>query len=441
MLEPFLNYISENSLLAKGDKILITVSGGIDSVTLAQLCYEAGYAFGIAHCNFQLRGKESDEDEAFVRQLASQYGVSFYLKKFDTHSYCVEKKISIQMGARELRYAWFDEIAREEGYNCIAVAHNRDDIAETILLNLIRGTGLKGLTGIKAKSGLIIRPLLFAPRDEIRKYAADKGLSYREDSSNKETKYHRNLIRSEIIPLMEKINPSFSDTLIRESGIFNATWQIYQKEVDTLRNEVTKKDGPVWKMSIAKIQSLRISHHVLHDMLSPYSFNMSVVRDIFNSLDAEVGRQFHSDEYTLIRDRHFLLIEKKSTEEEGEYSIEKDLEELTEPVSLLIQKIERDQSFKIPSNPGSAALDLDKLQFPLKLRHWQDGDYFIPLGMKGKKKLSDFFIDRKISLPEKKRIWLLTSGEDIVWIMGKQIDERYKVTAQTQKILFLTLAE
>lgn len=441
MLELFLDSIRRNSLIPEGGKVLIGLSGGIDSVIMMHLFQEAGFSFGIAHCNFQLRGEESEADEKFVRQLAEVNQVPVFVTRFDTIAYCEEKKISVQMGARDLRYTWFEEIAKDQGYDCIAIAHNRDDLAETMLLNLIRGTGLKGLTGMKPRNGLIIRPLLFASRKAIQSYAVEKGLSYREDSSNRETKYHRNLIRSEIIPLMEKINPSFTDTLIGESEIFDATWQVYSKEIEILRNELTEREGEILKMSIAKIRSLRISLHVLYDILTPYGFNLSVVKDIYQSLETGSGRKFYSEEFILVRDRHFLLIEKENPEKGSEFLVGEDIKELHEPISMQIRRVERDITFELPSDPGTAALDLDLLQFPLKLRHWKEGDFFIPLGMKGKKKLSDFFIDRKIPLLEKQRIWLLTSGEDIVWVMMQQIDERYKVTDQTQRICFFELTE
>lgn len=440
MLEQFLKHIDLNSLGRKEKKILVTVSGGIDSIAMLKLYDAAGYSFSIAHCNFQLRGEESDGDEKFVRKLAKEYGVEIFVERFNTSEFCLQKKISVQMGARELRYTWFSKLATENSFDYIAVAHNKNDIAETMLLNLIRGTGLKGLTGIKPKAGNIIRPLLFASRKEIDKYVLEKSLVFREDSSNKETKYFRNLIRAEIIPCMEKINPSLLNTMIKESEVFNSSYQLYQKEIDALQKAIIVTEGSSVRLSILKLKSLRITAPVLYDLLRPYKFSLSDIEDILAGLNSESGRKFHSEKFSLIKDRNFLIIEDENElKEKGEYFIEEGISTISNPIKLSIKQVKNSPDFTIPRSNKTIAIDYDKLSFPLILRHWREGDYFVPLGMNGRKKLSDYFIDQKVNILDKKKFWLVISGNDIVWIVGKQIDERYKVGPQTQNILKLSL--
>lgn len=440
MLERFNQYREENSLGRPEDKILLAVSGGIDSVVMTQLYQEAGSMYAMAHCNFQLRGEESEEDEQFVRDLADKYDCRLFTTRFSTKEYCRKNKLSVQMGARDLRYSWFNELARKEGYHYIAIAHNKNDVAETMLINLIRGTGLKGLTGIKPRTDTLIRPLLFASRDEIMEYAQQKELAYREDSSNRENKYHRNLIRNEIIPLMQQINPSLLDTLFHEKEVFSATFRLYREKIDRLHQSLTTVEGNTVKMSISKIRSLRLEPPIIYELLSPWGYTFSDATDIYRSLAGEPGRRFHSDKYVLIRDRNFLIIE-PIKEETGKktYRIGENETSVTTPVNLSLKKAARNAEFRIPDSKTSIVLDYDKLRFPLRLRHWQNGDFFIPLGMKGRKKLSDFFTDQKLSLLDKEKVWLLLSGRDIVWVVGMQIDDRFKITSSTRNILSISI--
>ena len=440
MLNKFIHYIDSQNLVGSNDKILLTVSGGMDSVSMAHLFYKAGYAFDIAHCNFKLRGKESDDDFAFVQKLAKKYRSKFYCKDFDTKEFAQQSKISIQMAARELRYQWFEELAIKHNYSCIAVAHNCDDYVETILINLIRGTGLKGLTGIKPRQRKIIRPLLFATRLEINEYIKKEKLTYREDSSNSDTKYHRNLIRKKILPLIGQINPSFTETLIGESEIFQSAYTIYQKEIEKMRKAISLPAENKIVFSIPKIQSLRLSAPVIYDLISPYGFNYTDSKNVLEILNAESGRKFFSDSHILLKDRKTLIIEEiRDTLANKIFSIDRNLHTLSTPVKLTLKKHKNNSEYQIPIESGIASVDYDKLVFPLYLRHWEKGDFFIPLGLKGKKKLSDFFIDRKVSLLDKKKIWLLFSENNIVWVVGYQLDDRYKVTSETKNILQLEL--
>jgi tRNA(Ile)-lysidine synthase len=440
MLNKFLSYINENQLFKSRQKILLAVSGGIDSTVMTDLFAKASVHFAIAHCNFKLRGKESDEDQLFVNELAEKHKAKFYSVEFNTTEYAQTEGISIQMAARDLRYYWFKMLAAQEGYDHIAVAHNRDDVAETMLINLIRGTGLKGLTGIKPVHEQLIRPLLFASRSEIEEYAAAEKIAYREDSSNNETKYYRNLIRNVIIPQMKKINPSLNETLTMEAEIFTSIYVHYKKELDQICKTITVENSEHLVLSIPKIQALRLTPPVLYDILTPFGFSYSDVTNIMNSLQTTPGKKFVSAKYILIKDRNTLLIEKIShNTENGQFEITSGINELSVPVSLSLHRFKMDNNFRMPGSPESVVFDCDKLSFPLTIRKWKEGDFFIPLGMKGRKKLSDFFIDRKVNMLKKKKVWLLLSGEDIIWIIGYQTDDRYKITPETKNVLQVSL--
>jgi tRNA(Ile)-lysidine synthase len=405
---------------------------------MTYLFHLTGFDFAIAHCNFQLRGDESDSDRIFVQTLADKFQKKFYTINFDTTGYAEQHKLSIQMAARKLRYIWFNKISDKDGYEKIAIAHNRDDIVETFLINLSRGTGLKGLTGIKPLQGKIIRPLLYATREEIINYAISEKIEFREDLSNNEEKYQRNLIRHKIIPLFKKLNPSFGNTIIHETEIFQSSNYIYQLELQKIKKAITLKDTDHVVLSIAKIRALRVNVPLLFDLLFDYGFSYAVVNEIYSSLSAQSGKRFFSGQYILLKDRNTLIIEKKNTaSKEGIFIIEHDCTKLDYPVKLSFTQVQHDKEFVIPQTVNSAALDCNKLEYPLLLRHWQKGDYFYPLGMKGRKKLSDFFTDCKISLFEKENIWLLTSNEKIVWVVGYRIDDRFKVIPCTKNILLI----
>jgi tRNA(Ile)-lysidine synthase len=439
MLEKFLAYIAEKSLIDKQQKILLGVSGGIDSSVMTDLFAGTSFQFALAHCNFKLRGIESDEDQEFVRQIAGKYKVPFYTIEFNTLEYSHHHGVSIQMAARDLRYQWFNSVIEKNGFDRIAIAHNRDDIGETMLLNLVRGTGLRGLTGIKPQQGKIIRPLLFASRIEIEEYAIDRKVSYREDSSNSESRYHRNLIRNEIIPLMKRINPAIIDTLYLEADIFESSYSLYKNELELIRNAITLENGDQCKLSIPKILALGINQPVLFDILSPFGFNFSDVIDIHRSLNAAPGKRFLSKDYILLKDRNTLLIEKKHSPDNTEYLIEAENDSIALPLQLTFYKTTKSSEFRIPKGTETIALDADKVKYPLKIRKWHEGDWFIPLGLKGRKKLSDFFTDRKLSLFDKSEVWILLSGEDIIWIIGYQIDDRFKIEHKTKNALVISL--
>lgn len=442
MLQPFRSYIQQQKLFSAKEKILLTVSGGMDSVVMCELFHFAGLKFGIAHCNFQLRGKESDGDEAFVKALAKKYKVEFHSVKFNTSAFAKKNKLSTQIAARELRYKWFEEIKNGFNYKYIATAHHQDDSIETFFINIIRGTGISGLHGILPKQGNIIRPLLFTNKNEITAYVKKHKLNYREDSSNASDKYVRNKIRHQVIPLLKELNPSLENTITNNIQHLRDVESIYKKEIENKRSEIVKDST----ISIPLLKKLDPITTYLFEFLKPFNFNTATVEEIVSALDARSGKQFFSETHRLIKDREFLIVEvisKKSNVistkvKKNQKNIVIDKHTLTFSKSAKILNFDPDSYRGLTLN-STAQFDLDKLKFPLEIRKWQNGDSFYPLGMKGKKKLSDFFIDKKLSIHQKENTWLLTSNGDIVWVIGQRIDDRFKVTNTTKNIYLVKL--
>ncbi|RIJ47181.1 tRNA lysidine(34) synthetase TilS [Maribellus luteus] len=434
MLKNFIQNIKEKGLIAPDERVLLAVSGGIDSMVLLHLFEQSGFEYGVAHCNFRLRGEESDGDERFVREYVQMHGIPSFFETFDTEEYARISGISIEMAARELRYAFFERIRRENNYDRIVTAHHQDDLIETFFLNLSRKTGIKGLTGIKEKSGYLIRPLLLAGRAEIEQYAAQNYLDYREDSTNNEVVYQRNFLRHKILPLFNELNPAFKKNLLASIDNLRDAEQVYTSVLNRDKEEVVEETNDEMRIDIEKLRTTEFPHLLLLEVLSPLHFNPSVIDEVFQSLDAEPGKQFFSATHRLVKDRAFLFVAPIKEPGEQLYYIEEADMELFEPVQLSIEKTVA-AGFKIVKSPDVACIDLDTIQFPLLIRKWKQGDYFQPLGMQGMKKISDFFIDQKIPLHEKENTWLLCSGKKIVWIMGHRLDDRFKVTNKTQKVL------
>jgi len=431
MVEAFKMFVVKNALLEKGDKTLVTVSGGRDSVVLCELFYKAKFPFAIAHCNFQLRGKEANDDEVFVKKLALKYKVDFFSKRFNTKKLADKNKLSIQEAARVLRYEWFEEIRSKNGFDFIATAHHKDDELETFFINLIRGTGIAGLHGILPKRGAIIRPLLFAGREEIDLFIKKNKLQFREDSSNASDNYLRNKIRHKVLPLFEEINPSFRNTLSEEISRLSEVEKIYNHFVGINEKRILRNNS----ISISGLKKSPFASVLLYEILKKYHFNSDVAEEVFNSLDSESGKQFFSPTFRLVKDRQNLIIAKRnSAKTKNEFAISLKVKRLITPLKIELSQVENSENFKIPKDSKIACLDFKKLKFPLQLRKWEEGDFFYPLGMKQKKKISNFFIDIKLSLPEKENTWLLCSGSDIVYVSGKRIDERYKVGKETKTI-------
>ncbi len=438
MLQKFLAYIAEKDLFSKNDKILLAVSGGIDSVVMLRLFAEAKLNFGVAHCNFGLRAEESDADEKFVYKLARKAGATFHVKHFETEQFANDHKISIQMAARDLRYNWFEELAASEGYDYIALAHHSNDLLETMLLNLTRGTGIAGLHGIIPKRGKFIRPLLFADKEDIFSLVAEKQIIWREDSSNASSKYYRNKIRQEVIPPMQELNPNLAQTINQTAEKIGAVERFFYAAADKLRQEALRKEGPDWLLDM---EAMRVSSEpalFLSELLTPWGFSYAQAKEVLQVYQQEgtvAGKVFDSSTHRLNIDRKQLVISPKDLQEYQ--SLE--FEEVESPVSYgnlrLSLETKEAEGYKIKADPMLAALDKDKLSFPLKIRKWKAGDWFCPLGMNKKKKLSDFMIDEKIPLNLKERVLVLSSGDAIAWIIGHRIDDRFKLTEKSREVL------
>lgn len=438
MLGQFVQNIEKKALFSTGQKVLVAVSGGIDSMVLLNLFEQSGFEYGLIHCNFHLRGDESDGDEQFVREVAGEHGIPAFFTDFDTEEYARLSGISIEMAARKLRYDYFEEIRRQYSYDRIATAHHRDDLIETFFLNLSRKTGIRGLTGIKEKSGNIIRPLLFAGREEIEQYAAKHYLEYREDSSNDEVIYQRNFIRHKILPLFAELNPAFRKNFLTSISHLREAEQIYDHFLDKQRKKVVKTEEQQVLIQIEKLQASAFPKVLLLEILSPYNFNPSVVDDVYKSLGNTSGKQFFSRTHRVVKDREYLYVSEAREEEDKLYYIEKDDMELFDPFDITIEKPDAND-FRIIRDKNVACIDLEKIDFPLLIRKWKQGDYFQPLGMRGMKKVSDYFIDEKVPLHEKENTWLLCSGKKIVWIMGQRLDDRFKITPKSRQVLLIQI--
>ena len=430
-------YIANNQLFTSEDKILIATSGGRDSIVLAYLLKELNYSIGLAHCNFGLRGDDSDKDEQFVKDLAKSLSIPFYSVLFDTKKYSGENNLSIQMAARELRYDWLEKVREEDDYDYIATAHHKNDVAETMLINLTKGTGLAGLHGILNKNNLIVRPLLCLDRKEINQFVELNKISYREDQSNRETKYVRNSIRHDVIPSLEKINPSVVQTLNEEAEVFKGIEELVQDVINKLKQELFKLDGEYVYISLEDIKKLSPQKTYLYYLLSEFGVNASQVNDIVGMMDDISGKTITTEEYIILKDRDQLIVKPNDDQVKSEmviHSVE-DFDQLS--VKFKWSFVDDTNNISFENNTKIAYLDYNKLSFPLVLRKWENGDEFYPLGMKGVKKISDFFIDNKLTLFEKKDAWILTSNDEIVWILPHRIDERFKISEDTKKALRL----
>ncbi len=435
MINQFRNFIDNNQICLKTDRILVGVSGGIDSICLADLFIKLNYHIGIAHCNFQLRGEESDQDELFVRSFATENDLPFFNTRFETSTIAESEHISIQMAARDLRYEWFEEVRSKHGYKYIAIAHNKNDVIETFLINLTRGSGIKGFTGIKPISGNIIRPLLFASRNEIYNYISSNNIEYREDSSNRSVKYSRNLIRHEIIPLFEKINPRFQDTILENISKLKETEQIYNQQIESIKEKLLIFENNRVLIKIDELNKLDPKTTYFYELIQPFGFTKSQIKDIIDVLKAPPGKQFKSLTHRLVKDREYIMIEEISVIKNTKYIIDSNISQLQYPVLLELSNFEKTNDFEIIKDNNIGLFDMDKIEFPLTLRKWEKGDYFMPLGMKNLKKLSDFFIDSKISIIDKENTWILESNGKIMWVIGQRIDERFKIIESTKYIL------
>jgi len=427
----FKKYIEANFPFLSEKKLLIACSGGLDSVVLTYLMKELNYEIALAHCNFSLRGKESDGDEMFVIGLAKNLEIPVFAETFNTKKFAKEHKISTQMAARELRYNWFSEILKDFKYDFLLTAHHLDDDLETFFINLSRGTGLNGLIGIPKENNKIIRPLLKFSREEILKYAEENNLKWREDSSNQKTDYLRNTLRLEVLPQFKKVNDSVLKNFQKTQQNLKASQNLIEDYLALVYNLVVTEATDSYKINIQKIKDLPHTEALLYELLN--SFGFTEWDDVSQLLDAQTGKKVFSKTHQLLKNRDELILTEISKENfSEEFSVPK--EGVVFPIKLKIESAE----YIGETEKNLIYVASEKLNFPLRLRKWKSGDSFHPFGMKGKKKLSKFFKDEKIPLTEKEKIWLLLSNEKIVWVIGHRMDDRFKVTKDSKKILKIT---
>ena len=433
MIDRIQEYINKKNLFSKKHKLLLTISGGADSILLFTALRVLGYNIVLAHCNFNLRGKESDKDESFVRDLGEKFGIKCHIKSFKTKEYAQKKKVSIQMAARQMRYKWFNELLLSEKLDFIVTGHHKDDNIETFLINLIRGTGISGLCGIQFKNKNIVRPMLKISKQEIELYLVDNKIKFRDDQSNSEIKYTRNKIRHQLIPLMREINPSIDNTITNEISIFNAVNKVFQQEVDKVRDSILVENNEIYKIKISDLNNLNNIEVFVFELLKPFGFSQTI--QIINAINTHSGKVFFSNKYQLIIDREYIIIS-LLLDSQKEFKIYENDTIIKVPINL---KLSISSSHSLNRDPNTAQINFDQLSFPLCLRKWKFGDKFRPLGMRKFKKVSDFFIDQKFSIIDKQRQWLLCSEDSIVWIIGHRIDDRYKIDSNTKKVYIAEL--
>ncbi|MDO7886426.1 tRNA lysidine(34) synthetase TilS [Hymenobacter cheonanensis] len=437
MLDQIRRFITENSLFdLETDTILVAVSGGLDSVVLLDVLHRLGAQLAVAHCHFGLRGEEADADEQFVRKLAKQYEVPYFAEFFQTKAFAEREGISTQMAARLLRYRWWEQVRATNGYAAIATAHHRRDAAETMLLNLTHGTGLAGLHGIQAKNGYVVRPLLASAKDDLYDYLVENRLIWREDASNDSPVYQRNRLRQQVLPVLREINPNLDNTLASTAERVGGAEEIVRRYVADTAAQARRDAPEATYFSIATLQNTAATTLVLHELLRPFGFSWPVTKEIVASLGGLSGKQFDSPTHRLVKDRDQLVITPRRLAQYGTFQLAEGQEDLLADGLRLRASQHDGAGYEIPRSRSTAALDIDKLKFPLTLRRWQEGDWFMPLGMKGKKHLSDFLIDQKVPLNLKDEVRVLTSADGkICWVVGLRVDDRFKVDEATARVL------
>ncbi len=446
LLLRFQQYVSDHHLFSRNDTLLLSVSGGIDSVVLCELCKQAGYTFIIAHCNFKLRGAESERDAAFVQQLAQSYKVPFLKKEFDTAEYAEKNKLSIQEAARDLRYTWFEEQLRIENKelrtkNWLLTAHHLDDNIETMLMHFFRGTGIHGLRGMLPKQGYIVRPLLFARKQELKQFATEHQLSWVEDSSNALDKYSRNYFRNQLIPMVQHIYPEAENNLASNLRRFADMEQLYEQALALHKKKLLEYKGEEVHIPVLKLQKSEPLQAIVYEIIKEFGFSSAQVEEVIKLLGSESGRYVQSATHRIIKNRRWLIIAKAQAEQAQTLVIDADEDRIVfENGALALEQL-KNKNVQLVNDPAIALIDHSTLQFPLLLRKWKKGDYFYPLGLKKKKKLARFLIDQKLSMTDKEKVWVLESNKKILWIVGLRIDDRFKITESTKQVLRILLTK
>jgi len=438
----FMEFVNKHHLFDKQDKILAAVSGGVDSVVLCELLSRNGFHFEIAHVNFKLRGKDADEDEALVLRLAEVYHIKAHVTAFSTENYAKQHKISIEMAARELRYNWFDELQETYNFDKIALAHHLGDHLETILLNLTKGAAFRGLHGILPLNRKLVRPLLFATKRQILDYAKKMKLEYREDSTNSDVHFQRNLIRKKVVPLLKKINPSVEKTIFQNAQLINDYEAIIDREFNRMRKKIIHSVEKAIFIDCKSLVKYPSSNLFLYEELNPFGFSKDQISAVLKAANASPGIKFESVSHVIFKDRDFFIVKEKTDTTKEVYLIDKNKGSIVTNMGTFSYKIQSTLPMEDDlKNPDHAYLEFEKLTFPLVMRTWRKGDYFFPFGLKGRKKISDFLNDKKISVDKKTDYLVLSSGEDIVWIPPFTIDQRYAVNIRSEKILSVALTK
>lgn len=431
MLSKLTAHLSENFSFLKDKKLLLAVSGGIDSMVLLQLFKSLNYDIAIAHCNFGLRSEESNGDEKFIREYAEKNNIKIFVTRFNTEGFAADNKLSIQVAARQLRYIWFHQLLEENNLDYILTAHHLDDSIETALINFTRGTGIEGLTGIPQQNGKIIRPLLNSTRQEIEKFADEEDINWREDSSNASDKYLRNKMRHDVIPILKSLNPAFTESFKQTTAHLKQVHSLAEDASVLVYKQVVNEQDAQKRFMIQELKRLPNYKAYLYQWLKPFGF--TAWDDIYSLVDAQAGKQIFSENFRLIKDRDVLILEPITDNSKKVYIITDAAQRVNEPVQLRFTNVD-----EIDKNATKKVIYVNNelIKFPLFVKRWKEGDYFYPFGMNGqKKKLSKFFKDEKMSLPDKENAWVLTSGEHIIWVIGMRADNRFRVTENTTQIL------
>jgi tRNA(Ile)-lysidine synthase len=434
MLEKLQLHLNTNFPFLKGKRLFLAVSGGMDSMVLLQLFHQLNYEIAVLHCNFSLRNLESEGDEEFVKYYCESKKIPLFIQKFDTKQFAEDAKLSIQIAARKLRYDWFYEQLVDENFDYILTAHHLDDSLETFLINLTRGTGLEGLTGIPTQNDKIIRPFLPFSRVEIEKYIQENNLQWREDSSNASDKYFRNKVRHAIVPVLKELNPNLLSSFQNTVENLQQTQSLVEDASKLVFQIVVQEEANQLKFNLIELLKLPNYAAYLYQWLKDFGF--TAWQDIYDLVTAQSGKQVFSETHILLKDRYLLILYAKEIHsDKEEYFIPKELQEVKVPLNITFCNVSDISN----TNSNCIFVDEELLQFPLTIRKWQEGDYFYPLGMQGKKKLSKYFKDEKMSLLEKSNQWLLCSNNEIVWVIGKRQDERFKITEKTNHKLQIKL--
>lgn len=435
LLQQFLQYNKNKNLFQRKDRLLLAVSGGVDSVVLCTLCKQAGYNFAIAHCNFKLRGAASDSDEKFVQVLAASYSVPFYVRSFDTTAVAATTKKSIEETARELRYNWFSMLCVENDFKYILTAHHADDNIETVMMHFFRGTGIKGLRGILPKQGNIVRPLLFARRNELEAFTETNQLTFVTDHTNAENEYTRNYFRNKILPLVSEKYPEAKENILKNIQRFTETELLYRQAVDIHIQKLVNQKGAEVHIPVLKLLKTIPLATVTYEIVKDFGFTAHQVEEVIALLKSETGKYIQSATHRVIKNRNWLIIAPVQNTEAQHILIEEKYTQLVfEAGTLNIEKFTTSRG-QLSTVNNIALLNAAEIIFPLLLRKWKQGDYFYPLGMQKKKKLNRFFTDQKLSVIQKENTWVIEMNKKIIWIVGKRIDDRFKVTPSTTTFL------